>query len=304
MQESLSVVIPTYNRAAMLRRTLPSYLTSSSVVEVILVDDASSEDTRCALKALANTDPRIVYLRNDTNLGCPESRNSGIDHATGQILLMSEDDVELGAGFLETLVQHMCECGADIIAGRRVWMRAGESREQALNRANQSRKPIVNLRWLEQYSSAITTDDVEAPLLDSTMLVRRRVLEEVRYFGPLRAQSSWREDSDFQLSAVQSGYRLFRCPHAICFHHIRRSPSYGANRLRADVAYLRGMFRNNVIFLKRHYAFLVQNYPQALVLDSPSLTSVAYVCRRAIWLARTEALRSFQRRGHDVFEWQ
>ncbi len=106
----------------MLAFTLPSYLKSELVQEVWIVDDGSSIANWENIQRFADLDRRIHCIHNESNLGAPASRNRGIQKATGDLLLLSEDDLELGEEHLETLVQHMQDIQADIIAGRRLWM--------------------------------------------------------------------------------------------------------------------------------------------------------------------------------------
>jgi GT2 family glycosyltransferase len=301
----ISVVIPTFNRAEILKHTLPSYLASDLVSEVILVDDAASEDSRGRLEAMAAQNSKVIYVRNKKNLGAPASRNRGIDLARESILLLSEDDLELADGYLETLVEHMGRTQADIISGRRLWMRVGETKEAALRRTQKARrKTPTNLIWLDHNSHVITPDDLEVPLLDGTMLMRRAVVEKVRYHLPFGGPSTWREESDFQFSALEQGFKIVFCPHVVSFHHARHSASFGSNRLMGNLHYISRIHRNNLLFLARHRDFISQHYPQAIILGSIELTSLLYVFRRSFWLARTELLRWYLSRSNQVFKWK
>jgi GT2 family glycosyltransferase len=304
MKPSVSVIIPTYNRLELLEVILPSYLKSEFVDELILVDDCSNPSTQEGLQALACSDSRIKILINEMNSGAPASRNRGIASASGNLLLLSEDDLELGEGYMETLIRHMQESNADIISGRRLWMRAGESKEGIIARSSDVKLPVVNLRWMEFYSNAITNDDVEAPLLDGTMLMRKEVAQVVRYHEPFGGPSTWREESDFQLSALGKGFRLVFCPHAVCFHLPRLSASFGPNRMRGDLRYLARIFHNNCLFLARHQSLLEKYYPSAILLHSSKITSIFYTLRQAVWLLRTETQRWLNSRLHPVFSWK
>ena len=72
----ISVIIPTYNRAAYLGRALNSVLAQSyENIEVIVIDDASVDDTGSAVKEIP--DARLTYIRHDTNKGGAEARNTG-----------------------------------------------------------------------------------------------------------------------------------------------------------------------------------------------------------------------------------
>lgn len=86
----VSVVVPSRNRARLLRRTLQSILAQRFTdLEVILVDDGSTDDTP-ALTARA--DPRVVVIRNREPIGVSAARNRGIAAARGEWIAFCDDD--------------------------------------------------------------------------------------------------------------------------------------------------------------------------------------------------------------------
>ena len=75
--ELISVVIPTYNRAGTLKRAIDSVLNQDyRNIEVIVVDDASSDGTGEILAAMS--DPRLRVVVHDTNRGVAAATNTGI----------------------------------------------------------------------------------------------------------------------------------------------------------------------------------------------------------------------------------
>jgi cellulose synthase/poly-beta-1,6-N-acetylglucosamine synthase-like glycosyltransferase len=87
----VSVVIPTRNRSALLSRTLRSALRQERVVfEVIVVDEASSDDTPALLSGL--DDRRVRVLRHEIPRGLSAARNHGAEHARAEWLAFLDDD--------------------------------------------------------------------------------------------------------------------------------------------------------------------------------------------------------------------
>lgn len=93
-QEPLvSVIVPTYNRAAIVPRALQSIINQTyQNLEVIVVDDASSDNTQEVITGFH--DPRIRYLRHDRNRGGSVARNTGIHAAHGEYLAFLDSDDE------------------------------------------------------------------------------------------------------------------------------------------------------------------------------------------------------------------
>ena len=102
----VSVVIPTYNRAAMVERCVRSVLASDwkgEALEVIVVDDCSPDDTSPRLSAAFGADARVKLLRNARNSFQAVSRNSGAAVATGDALLFLDDDNEVAPSMIREL---------------------------------------------------------------------------------------------------------------------------------------------------------------------------------------------------------
>ena len=83
---SLSVIIPVYNSAVYLRQCLDSVLAQTlSDIEVICVDDGSTDESREIIKEYSLSDPRICLVEQN-NLGAGAARNNGISYATGEYI--------------------------------------------------------------------------------------------------------------------------------------------------------------------------------------------------------------------------
>lgn len=91
----VSVVIPTYNRADLVERAVRSVLAQSyNDLEVIIVDDASTDDTRDRILSLREIDQRIRYISHENNRGAQAGRNSGIQAAKGEYIAFLDSDNE------------------------------------------------------------------------------------------------------------------------------------------------------------------------------------------------------------------
>ena len=105
---SLSIVIPTFNGLTHLKEclgalqdTIPRRLD----VEIIVIDDASTDGTRSFLKEWAEQEFRLKVIRTEENSGFIVSSNRGADEARGEILVFLNDDTVPLPGWLPPLVQ-------------------------------------------------------------------------------------------------------------------------------------------------------------------------------------------------------
>ncbi|WP_324731979.1 glycosyltransferase family 2 protein [Pseudomonas paeninsulae] len=105
----LSVVIPTYNYAAVLPRAVESVLTqlAEASAELLVVDDGSTDDTRQALDGLLAAHPGRFRIVHKSNGGAASARNVGLRETTGDYLLFLDADDELVAGALAALSEHL-----------------------------------------------------------------------------------------------------------------------------------------------------------------------------------------------------
>jgi glycosyltransferase involved in cell wall biosynthesis len=103
----ISVVIPTFNRSALLRQALQSLLGQDAAgcrVEIIVVDNNSTDDTRDVVASLAGSDgTRMVYLKEDRQ-GNSFAKNTGIERANAPIVAFTDDDVRVANDWIRTIM--------------------------------------------------------------------------------------------------------------------------------------------------------------------------------------------------------
>lgn len=116
----ISVYMPTYNRAQMACRAIDSVLAQDYPnFELIVVDDASKDDTLAVLTARYGEDSRITLLRQETGQGACAARNRAIAEAKGDFVTGLDDDDEFLPHRLSSLYaayddKYSCVCSAYI----------------------------------------------------------------------------------------------------------------------------------------------------------------------------------------------
>lgn len=102
----VSVIIPVYDSGPYLQHCLDSVCGQSlRDLEIICVDDGSTDECPAILRACAAQDPRITVLSHQSNRGCAAARNTGMDAARGRFIHFMDSDDWIDAGYLEELVQ-------------------------------------------------------------------------------------------------------------------------------------------------------------------------------------------------------
>lgn len=116
-----SVVIPTRNRASMLRRAIKSCIDQTLPCEIVIVDDGSDDGT----PGVAHGIPRLKYVRHERALGQPAAENRGIKEASGDWIKLLDDDDRLTPDCLEKMTAAIEEAQSQgfnpvIVSGRAV----------------------------------------------------------------------------------------------------------------------------------------------------------------------------------------
>jgi len=119
MNSVLSVVVPAYNEAKTIASVLEKVLAQSSVMEVIVVDDCSSDGTWELLQALAALNSKIRATRHSRNEGKGAALRTGISLATAPFLIIQDGDLEYDPSEYPILLQPLLENRADVVFGSR-----------------------------------------------------------------------------------------------------------------------------------------------------------------------------------------
>jgi GT2 family glycosyltransferase len=254
----ISVVIPTKDRLHYLQRAVPMFLEHDEVKEVIIVIDGCKDGTLDYAKAAAAADDRIKYTDNTMNRGLPYSRNRGIELAECDFVFTGEDDLELSSGFFTTLLSHMTETGADIISGRNIFRAEHESAAKAVRRTDGIRGPAVNRQMISVQTGIRTDRDQHQALLPAPMLGDTNIFRKVG-FDESYLVNGWREESDFQLRALKSGYKLVFCPHAISFNMMIKDDRGGVH-YSGKAKRTIWVIRNNWRFVRKHQELIAREF--------------------------------------------
>lgn len=111
----VSVIIPTYNRVNTIVRSINSVLNQTyKDIEVIVVDDCSSDNTISVLEEIQVKDNRLKIVKHKCNEGACVARNTGIAHATGSYIAFHDSDDEWVHNKLEIQLKQLEINHADV----------------------------------------------------------------------------------------------------------------------------------------------------------------------------------------------
>jgi len=117
MTEKITVIVPVYNVENYLNKCLDSILKQTyQNLEIIVVNDGSTDNSGTICQEYAQKDNRIVYIEKE-NGGLSDARNAGLDRTTGSYITFVDSDDWIEQDYVETLYKKIVEYQADIAVG-------------------------------------------------------------------------------------------------------------------------------------------------------------------------------------------
>ncbi len=192
----LTVLIPIYNEVDTLREILKRVKDTQLADEILLVDDGSTDGTREILAELDGQDGVRVILH-EYNQGKGAAVRTGIKHASGDVLLIQDADLEYDPRDYPRLLQPIEEGLADVVYGSRF---LGAPRRVAMFWHMVANK-LLTLMTNILYDTILT--DMET----GYKVFRREVLEGIK----LRA-NRFDFEPEFTAKILKRGVRIFEVP--------------------------------------------------------------------------------------------
>ncbi|MFL5244215.1 MAG: glycosyltransferase family 2 protein [Gemmataceae bacterium] len=294
MAVSISVIVPTYKRPALLSRCLAALARQNyepSNYEVIIADNAADPETRSVIDQwAAQVNLCVRYLPAAQTPGPAAARNAAAREARGKIFAFTDDDCvpELG------------------------WLRAGEAALSmgAAAAAGSVRVPLPEAPTDYERNEAGLE---RAEFVTANCFCRRAAFNAIGGFDE-RFTMAWREDSDLFFSLLERGYQVIPAPAAVVLHPVR--PGHWGISLKLQ---RKSMF--NALLYRKHaglYRQRVQPHPPWLYYGIAASVLTAFVAAAvrqpavagaagSLWLFLTarfcvQRLRQTTRRPGHVLE--
>lgn len=238
-----SIIIPAWNGKAFLADCLNSLLSQDYPhFEVIVVDNASSDGTPDWVAAHY---PQVRLIRNERNLGFAAGVNVGLRAASGEALLLLNQDTLVQPGWLRALVSGLLARPEIGIAGSKIYYWGGKAIWHAGIMLIDPRMQVEHRGDGEidqgQYEQLT---DVEA-VTGAALAIRRSVLERIGLFD--EDYFVYFEDVDFCLRASAAGFRVVYVPGAIVQHRVAASLEPGSPAVQDRY------HRSRLLFLLKHF---------------------------------------------------
>lgn len=251
-----SVVIPVYGQWGVTAQCLRSFMEHPPSVpyEVVVVDDASRDDTRERLAEV--TGVRVVAL--DENRGFIGATNAGIEASRGEYVVMLNNDTQITDGWLEALIAAVSAPGVGLAGSKLVYPdgRLQEAGGIIFANAGGWNYGRFDNPALERYNVARDVDYCSG----AAIILRRDLLSDLGNLDP-RFAPAYFDDVDLAFSVRERGLRVVYEPKAMVIHH--EGVSHGTDTSSGIKAYQQ---INQGKFIDKWAHRLVDHYPQVEAL--------------------------------------
>lgn len=197
-EAKVTVAIPTYNRAQLLKVSLESVLAQDYPdFRVVVLDNASSDDTEAVVRSLADRDRRVTYIRNETNIGMLRNLNRAIEVNSSPYFNIFHDDDVMLPGFIRESVLSLDKHPSAVFSftmARYVDFNGG-----LLDLQSSGDVPDGVINGLEYIDLCIAWHG--CPINGSTVLMRAASLAEVGLFDSPHTKTTFDLNLYFRLAA-------------------------------------------------------------------------------------------------------
>jgi glycosyltransferase involved in cell wall biosynthesis len=217
----VSIIICTHNRADDLRATIHSLARVRQPVtaELVVVDNGSTDATRALINDTAATFPLPIRYIFEPAEGKYAALNTGIKHATGRIIIATDDDARFDEDWLERAVDGLHRYGCDFVGGRVLPLWGGPKPEWLAEHNGLHTKVIALLDHGEEVREFGRT--ISWPL-GVNVAYRREVFERVGLFDPQLGRKSGtlrnQAQREWHLRARAAGLRGVYLPDMVVHH--------------------------------------------------------------------------------------
>jgi GT2 family glycosyltransferase/glycosyltransferase involved in cell wall biosynthesis len=211
----VSIIIVTYNNLELTQRCIDSIIRNTTYpnYEVIIIDNASTDDTRNYLRYLARTKPAVKVILNNDNLGFAAANNQGLRLARGDYLVLLNNDTVVPKGWVEPMLCHLDLPHVGLV---------GPVTNSVGNEAK-IEVAYSTLDEMEDFSDRYTAQH-RGRAFDISMLamfcvaMRREVFEEIGFLDEKFGIGMF-EDDDYSRRAQNLGYRTVCAEDAFVHHY-------------------------------------------------------------------------------------
>lgn len=231
----VSLIVPTYNRAYALIQVLDTFYQQAHLMEVIFIDDCSTDNTAEVVEIYRKKYPKVKtkYFRNEKRSGASYSRQKGVEAASSEYILFSDDDEFLEDNYSLVCLKKLQSGECDIVSGRHLYRNVGENLKEAVIRFGNGlyKSPVFGNIRFKIYTDAEFDGSVNLPFTHGIFMTSKLLLEQFKIDPYYSKGNGFREESDFQMNAFLHGKKIIMTNETHCVHMNMSEVKTGGQRV-------------------------------------------------------------------------
>lgn len=264
MEPIVTVIIPSYKRAHLLKITIPTYI-QEGVKEVILVDDCSPDDTEVKVRELQQEYPQIKYIRQPKNMRQQAAKNRGLEEVHTEWVYFGDDDSLLYPGTIKRLYDTCIEYNVWACGAIALYMKSGEERLGLDEYIESHRvytddyKKIVDIDTMHADFTYSVRNPIIVPFCHASLIIKAAVVKKVK-FDTRYTGNAYREETDFILRCGAEGVTFMYDSRGAQINLPGNIATGGAHSSTSVWRYKRDMIINNWRFLKKNHWIMKEKF--------------------------------------------
>lgn len=214
-----SIIIPVLNNLELTGRCIKSIQDNTRDYELVVVDNASDDDMQGYLEVLAALNDNVHVIRNPLNLGWPLACNQGLARATGDYVVLLNNDTEVCPGWLDRLLAPFADPTVGLVGP----MSDNVSGPQSVGHRADWHKAAERLATVKAGQYRFTSR-----LVGFCLAIRREVVSQLGGLDPRFGLGNF-DDDDYCLRAQLAGWKLAIAED--CFVHHAGHATFDAERI-------------------------------------------------------------------------
>lgn len=220
----VSVIIATYNRVDLLYKALDSILLQKLKkdvsFEILVIDNASSDETAQMIRAISDLSKVHVRYIHESKRGKGFALNRGIREAQGDILIFTDDDIVADSRWLANMVECFETYQCDCVGGRVLPDYPPQAPQWIIENSKLLVGPIVSYDYGEE--TKVYQNKVMFEFLGANFAFKKSVFNELGEFltdiGPGKTMMG--EDTEMVSRLLKEGKKLYYCGEALVWHPV------------------------------------------------------------------------------------
>lgn len=242
----VSILIPAFNQIRFTLRCLAAISANPprASVEIIVIDDYSSDETQSILEAMAG----IRYIRNEINLGFVGSINRGAACSRGRYLHLLNNDTEVQANWLDALLAVFQDVPAAGIVGSKLIYPNGYLQEAGARLKRDGSVELIGVN--DNPSRAVYNFRRQVDHCSgASILIEKKLFDSLGGLDPVYSPAFY-EDCDLSLRVMAAGLRIIYQPDSVVVHHLSVTTAQQSD------AKIHQISKNKPVYLQRWHESL------------------------------------------------